>query len=232
MTDLAVGDTLRIPFLLYDSSGAEVVDTTAGNYTWPLVKDGTAVTSPSFTIDNPTGNGLELVYTPPSAGNYTFADFSHSTNTPDLVEGGFMVRQYSIDSIISAIALPAAAPVGTVAEIGEKVRSFRNADWSQTFHLTDANGDDLDVTGSTFIFRIGYRTAASDEAEYESDPITPDSPATAGNVTVELDDADTAILPVSADLWYELEETTSGGDVFVRALGPFENIRDIPPAGP
>lgn len=228
MTDYAVGDTIRIPFTLYNSSAAAVVDTTAGNYTWPLVLDGVAVSSPTFSIVNPTGNNLELVYTPSTAGHYTFGSFTHSTHTPDLVSGAFLVTQYSIDSVLAALALPAAAPVGTVAEVGDKVRAFRNADWAQTFHLTDSAGDDLDITGSTFRFRIGYRTAASDTKLYTSAALNPAGDPLLGLVDVALTDTETGALPVSADLWYELEETTSGGLKYVRALGPFELIRDIP----
>ncbi len=228
MTDLAAGETLRIPFNLYTSAGVAAVDTTAGNYTWPLILDGAAVVSPAFTITNPSGTGLELVYSPATVGSYTFSSFTHTTNTPDLLAGGFIVRQYSIDSVIAALALPAAAPVGTVAEVGDKVRAFRNADWTQTFHLTDADGDDLDLTGSTFLFRIGYRTSTSDIKLFTSAAITPDSPATSGLVTVVLTDTDTGALAVSADLWYELEQTTGAALKYVRALGPFELIRDIP----
>jgi hypothetical protein len=228
MTDLALGDTLRIPFLLYNSSGALVVDTTAGNYTWPLIKDGVAVSSPSFTITNPSGSGLELVYSPAAVGNYTFSSFTHSTGTPDLVEGGFLVRAYSVDDLMASLALPAAAPVGTVAEVGDKVRAFRNADWSQQFHLTNSDDTDRNLTGSTLLFRIGYRTSASDVKLYTSLALTPDVPATDGLVTVTLTDTETSTLPVSDQLWYELEETTAGGLKYVRGLGPFELIRDIP----
>ncbi len=228
MTDLAAGDVLRIPFTLYDAGGSPVVDTDETNYVWNLVLDGVAVSGPAFTISNPVGTDLELVYAPAAVGFYTFGSFTHTTDTPDLISGDFIVRQYSIDSVIAALAIPAAAPVGTVAEVGEKVRAFRNADWSQTFHLTDADGTDLDLTGSTFLFRIGYRTATSDVKEYTSATLTPDAPATDGLVTVVLTDADTGALDVSAELWYELEETTGSALKYVRGLGPFEVIRDIP----
>jgi hypothetical protein len=228
MTDLVVGETVRIPFTLYDSGGAPVVDTDETQYTWPLVIDGTAVVGPAFTIENPTGTDLELVYSSATVGVYTFGSFTHATGTPDLVSGDFIVRQYSVDSVMAALALPAAAPVGTVAEVGEKVRAFRNADWTQRFHLTESNGANLDLTGSTFRFRIGYRTAASDSKLYTSTALTPDSPATNGMVTVTLTDTETSTLPVSAELWYELEETTAGALKYVRGLGPFELIRDVP----
>jgi hypothetical protein len=226
----AVGDTLRIPFTLYDSDGDPDVDLTAGNYNWPLVRDGVEVSSPSFAISQPVSGVDELLlsYVIPAIGQYSFGRLTHDTAgfSTDLMRGMFSAVATDIDDLAASLAIPPAAPTNTVFRLGDRLYCVRGDDWDETFTITNADGSPRDLTGSTFVFRIGYRTEASDTAIYEQGSITSAAPLT-GAVLVEIADTATDDFPPDASLWYDLEETTSGGDIITRGIGAFTVVRDV-----
>lgn len=234
---LAIGETVRIPFKLYTAAGAETVDTMAGNYTWPLQLDGAHQASPAITITNPSGTNLLLSFTPGATGIYTFGELTHATagQLTNLQGGSFIVRTHSVDSIAPAITVPVADQAALVAAPGDDLHLYRNADFSVTIELTEADGvTPRDLTGSTFRFSLGDRTSGSDVAFHNETGIAPDSPATAGRVTIAITDTEAATSPfntrIDLPVYYELEETTSGGLKLIRALGRMHIHRDIPAA--
>lgn len=226
----AVSDTLRIPFTLYNSAADKIVDIVAGNFTWPLVRDGVAVVAPSFGISQPVAgvNELLLSYVIPSVGQYSFGRLTHVTagQYTDLMRGLFGAVATDLDDLAASLAIPPAAPTNTVFRQGDRLYCVRGDDWDETFTITNPDGSPRNLTGSTFIFRIGYRTAASDIAIYQQLAITSAAPLT-GAVRVAIADTITATFPPDAALWYDLQETTSGGDIITRGIGPYAVVRDV-----
>lgn len=235
MTQLALGETLYIAFYLYDATGAETIDTDEGNFSWPLQRDGSAVSSPSIAITNPSGNLHILAYTPSATGLHTFGELAHVTSgyLTNVLGGDFLVRTHSVDTIAPSITVPVADQEALQAAPGDTLNIYRNADFSVTFALTEADGVTArDLTGSTFRFSIGDRTDASDTSFHSELSISPDSPATAGLVTIAITDTETAVSAfdtrIDAEVWYQLEETDSGALKHIRAQGRLIIHRDIP----
>lgn len=227
-----VGEALRIPFRCFDAYGGEVVDLVAGDYEWPLCLDGVE-TSPDFAIERPESdqNGMVLVWTPDTAGNYTWPALRHVNSgwRTNLGEGLLRVSSVSLETIAAALAVPAATPSASQFRLGDKLLLFRGDDFSVTFTLYEADEETpRDLTGSTFRFAIGKRTAAIDTATYAATGIAPLSPATDGQVKVTIGDATTRTFAVGEDWWYELVQTDSGGNILHRGLGPLAVLRDIP----
>jgi len=225
-----IGDTLRIPFALFDAGGSQIVDTDPLNYTWPLSRDGVEVTAPAFDIERPiaTDSDLLLVYVLPTTGDYTFGRLAHATAgyRTDLRHGLIPVLATTTDDLVALLGTQPAAPSNTNFAIGDKLYVVRGDDWTQTFTILDAVGDPVNLTGSTFIWRIGYRTADSDIAILEIGSITAAAPLT-GAVKVTMTDTQTVALPPDAALWYDLEETTSGSLIRTRGIGSLSVVRDV-----
>jgi len=224
-----IGDTLRIPFALFDAGGTQIVDTDALNYTWPLSRNGVEVSAPAFSITRPiaTDPDLLLVYVLPTIGAYTFGRLAHATAgyRTDLRHGLIPVLATTTDDLVALLGTQPAAPTNTAFAIGDKLYVVRGDDWAETFVIRDAAGDPADLTGSTFIWRVGYRTAASDIAILEINSITAPAPLT-GLLPVTMTNAQTAALPPDASLWYDLQETKAGL-IRTRGIGSLSVVRDV-----
>lgn len=234
MSALAAGDVLRLPFRLFDAFGTEIADRAALNYTLGLSIDGVLQSAPVFLVEQPDGarTGLVLALTLSLGGIYAISHLTHSNSSylTTLREAAFKVETGDLDDVLAAVSLPSAAPVNTVALNGAKLFIARGDDWSQTFLLTQPDGvTPRPLTGSTFRFALGRRLAASDTSFFNLASIVPDSPATAGLVTVSIPKATTGAFTIAADHFYELEETDSLGKVRARSIGVAEVLRNIPP---
>ena len=233
---IGLGESLEIPFYLYDADGVAAVDTDESHYTFPVLKDGSAVSSPVFTITNPTGSLLLLTYTPAAIGSYTYGELAHATSgyATDILGGGTIVRSSTVDDLVGALAIPAVAIAAeTNPAAGSSLYLTIGTDWTVTLRVLAADGSARDISAWTsFTLRFGDREDSTDTAWHEEAASIVSGPD--GTVTAEVSKADTETAPFTSrtpgSAWYYLEGVDASSKTHALAIGRLTLVLNIPEA--